>query len=44
MQQLKLNDINYRQTSDISNTLVDHSYVIGALPTGAAPTTSSFST
>ena len=39
----------YRQTSNISHTLVgskivDHSDVIGALPVGAAPTTSSFST
>ena len=39
----------YRQVSNISRTLVgnkivDHSDVIGALPVGAAPTTSSFST
>ena len=39
----------YRQTSNISNTLigcklVDHSDVVGASPVGAAPTTSSFST
>ena len=39
----------YRQTSNISNTLVDneivdHSDVVGAAPTGDAPTTSSFST
>ena len=39
---------NYPQTSKISHTLgnkiVDHSDVAGAAPTGAAPTTSSFST
>ena len=40
---------NYRQTSNISRTLVDnkivdHSDVVGAAPVGAAPTTSSFST
>ena len=39
----------YRQTSNISRTLVgneivDHSDVVGAAPVGAAPTTSSFST
>ena len=39
----------YRQTSDMSRTLVDnniidHSDVVGASPVGAAPTTSSFST
>ena len=39
----------YCQTSNISHTLVgnkpvDHSDVVGALPDGAAPTTSSFST
>ena len=39
----------YRQTSDISltllgNKLVHHSDVGGASPVGAAPTTSSFST
>ena len=39
----------YRQTSNISRTLVgneivDHSDVVGASPVGAAPTTSSFST
>ena len=39
----------YRQTSNISrtlvgNTIVDHSDVVGASPVGAAPTTSSFST
>ena len=39
----------YRNTSDISGTLlgnkiVDHSEVVGASPAGAAPTTSSFST
>ena len=38
----------YRQVSNISHTLVgdeivDHSDVVGALPVGAAPTTSSFS-
>ena len=40
---------NYRQTSNIKRTfvgnlIVDHSDVVGALPVGAAPTTSSFST
>ena len=39
----------YRQTSNISRTLigndiVDHSDVVGASPVGAAPTTISFST
>ena len=39
----------YRKVSNISRTLVgnkivDHSYVVGAPPVGAAPTTSSFST
>ena len=39
----------YRQTSNINRTLggnkiVDHSYVVWALPVGAAPTTTSFST
>ena len=39
----------YRQTSNISRTLVgnksvDHPDVVGASPVGAAPTTSSFST
>ena len=39
----------YRQVSNIrhtlaGNTIVDHSHVVGALPVGAAPTTSSFST
>ena len=39
----------YRQVSNIrrilvSNTIVDHSDVVGASPVGAAPTTSSFST
>ena len=38
----------YFQTSNISRTLgskiVDHSDVVGAAPTGHAPTTSSFST
>ena len=40
----------YRQTSNISRTLVgnnktvDHSDVVGAVPVGTAPTTSSFST
>ena len=38
----------YRQVSNIRRTLVgnkivDHSYVVGASPVGAAPTTSSFS-
>ena len=40
--------IIYRETSNTSRTLVgnkivDHSDVVGALPVGAAPTTSSFS-
>ena len=39
----------YRKTSNIKYTLVgnmivDHSDVVGAVPVGAAPTTSSFST
>ena len=39
----------YRQTSNMRRTLVgnkvvDHSNVVGALPVGAAPSTSSFST
>ena len=39
----------YRETSDISRTLVgnkivDNSDVVGVSPVGAAPTTSSFST
>ena len=39
----------YRQSSDIShtlvgNTIVDHSDLVGASPVAAAPTTSSFST
>ena len=39
----------YREVSDIrrilvSNTIIDHSDVVGASPVGAAPTTSSFST
>ena len=39
----------YSQTSDIRRTLVgnkivDHSYIVGTSPIGAAPTTSSFST
>ena len=44
------NDIgSYRQTSNtrrtlVGNKIVDHSDVVGALPVGAAPTTSSFST
>ena len=38
---------NYHKTSNISRTLesnkiTDHSYVVGASPVGAAPTTSSF--
>ena len=40
---------NYRKTSNISctvvgNKIIDHSDVVGALPVGAAPTTTSFST
>ena len=39
----------YRQTSNVRHTLVgskivDHSYVVGASPVGAAPTAPSFST
>ena len=39
----------YRQTSNISDTLIgnkldDHSDVVGASPVGAAPTTSSYLT
>ena len=39
----------YRQVSNIrrtlvANNIVDNSDVVGALPVGAAPTTSSFST
>ena len=39
------NDVNYRETSNISRnllgiTIVDHSDVVGASPAGAAPTTS----
>ena len=39
----------YRQTSNISltlvgNKIVDHSDIVGAMPVGAAPTTSSFPT
>ena len=42
-------ELNYRQTSNSSHTLVgnkivDHSDEVGASPLGAAPTTSSFST
>ena len=45
----RVNNGMYRKTSNISRTLVgnkivDNSDVIGALPVGAAPTTSSFST
>ena len=44
-----MNHGTYRQTSDISRTLVgnklvDHSDVVGASPIGAAPTISSFTT
>ena len=40
---------NYCQTSNtrhtlVGNKIVDHSEVVGALPVGATPTTSSFST
>ena len=46
---LKLSNIRYCQTSNISHTLVsnktvDHSDVVGASPVSAAPTTSSFLT
>ena len=34
---------NTRRTL-VGNKIVDHSYVVGASPVGAAPTTSSFST
>ena len=41
--------LDYSKTSNVSNTLVgikivDHSDVVGALPAGTAPTTSSFFT
>ena len=41
--------LDYRQTSYLSHTLVsnkivDHSDIVGALPVGAGPTTSSFFT
>ena len=41
--------MDYRQTANISRTFIgnkidDHSDVVGASPSGAAPTTSSFST
>ena len=44
-----IKEIQYRQVSNISRTLVgnkivDHSDVVGASPVGAAPTTSSSST
>ena len=44
-----INQITYRQVSNIrrilvGNKIVDHSDVVGASPVGAAPTTSSFST
>ena len=44
-----IEDKEYRQTSNISRTLVgykivDHSNVVGASPVGAVPTTSLFST
>ena len=46
---LLFNSFSYRQTSNISCTLIgnklaDHSDVVGASPVGTAPTTSSFST
>ena len=46
---VQLSDPTYCKNSNIRGTLagnniVDHSYVVGALPVGAAPTTSSFST
>ena len=46
---LKLLDHKYSQTCNIIDTLVDnqivdHSDVVGALPVGAAPTTSSYLT
>ena len=45
----RLDRLNYRQVSNIRRTLfgnkiVDNSYVVGASPVGAAPTTSSLST
>ena len=48
-QQLNKASSIYRKTSNISRTLVsnkivDHSDVVGALPVGATPTTSSFFT
>ena len=49
MYKLRESKIRYRKTSNISrifvgNYIVDNSYVVGASPVGAAPTTSSFST
>ena len=46
---LSISNDTYRQTSNISHTLVgnkiaDHSDIVGASPVGAAPPTSSFST
>ena len=44
-----IQNLTYRQTSNISHTevgnkIVDHLDVVGASPVGATPTTSSFST
>ena len=49
MEANKKSYLTYRQVSNIRRTLVgtkivDHSDVVGALPVGTAPTTSSFST
>ena len=49
LKSLLMEDGNYRNTSNISHTLVgnkivDNSDVVGASPVSAAPTTSSFST
>ena len=46
---ISIGHLDYRKTSNISRTLVgnkivDNSDVVGALPVGAAPITSSFST
>ena len=46
---VKMSSLEYSQICNIKhnlvgNKIVDHSDVVGALPVGAAPTTSSFST
>ena len=49
VQGVVISKLTYRQISNrrrilVGNKIVDHSDVVGALPVGAAPTTSSFST